>query len=58
MEDSRATVRVSIDLALASQRAFDVFVEELIAALARGGMDFEPGGRVNADELEIGRVVD
>src|SRR5258708_29368409 len=59
MDDSRTTVCVSIDIALAPVVAFDVLIEELATALARGGMSFEAGtnGRVVQGELEVGRVV-
>ena len=59
MEDSRTTVCVSIDIALAPVVAFDVLIEELATALARGGMSFEAGtnGRVVQGEFEVGRVV-
>src|SRR5260221_5086882 len=59
MEDSRTTVCVSIDIALAPVVAFDVLIEELATALARGGMSFEAGtnGRFVQGELEVGRVV-
>src|SRR5260221_168519 len=59
MDDSRTTVCVSIDIALAPAVAFDVLIEELATALARGGMSFEAGtnGRVVQGELEVGRVV-
>ena len=59
MEDSRTTVCASIEIALAPVVAFDVLIEELATALARGGMSFEAGtnGRVVQGELEVGRVV-
>ncbi len=59
MEDTRTTLCVSIDLALASTMAFDVLVQELAVALAQGGMGFEPGpnGRLTEGELEVGRVI-
>ncbi len=60
--DSRETstaVRASIDLVLDPSAAFDVFVEELSAALARLGMRLDPGpnGRVTEGTAELGRVV-
>jgi SAM-dependent methyltransferase len=60
MEDKKTTIRLSIDLTLASEQAFDVFVEELASALAREGIRFEamPDGRVTAGEREIGHVID
>lgn len=59
MEETRTTVRVSIDLALAPAMAFDLFAEELAVALPQGGMSFEagPNGRVTEGELEVGGVV-
>src|SRR5260370_6869774 len=59
MDDSRTTVCVSIDIALAPVVACDVLSEELATALARGGMSFEActNGRVVQGELEVGRVV-
>jgi SAM-dependent methyltransferase len=59
MENTRTTVRVSMDVALAPEVAFDVIIEELATALAQGGMGFEAGanGRVTGGELEVGRVV-
>jgi SAM-dependent methyltransferase len=59
MEETRTTVRVSIDLALAQASAFEVLAEEIAAALAHGGMNFERGlnGHVTEGELEVGRVV-
>jgi SAM-dependent methyltransferase len=54
-----STVRVSMDVALDPSVAFDVFVEGLVTALARAGLDFEPGatGHVNENGHEVGRVV-
>ena len=59
MNDTSATVRVSIGVALEPAVAFDVLVEELAAALARVGIVFEPGpnGRVAHGDLEVGQVV-
>ena len=59
MPDTPTTLRLSLDLALAPQAAFDVLVEELAAALARAGIVFEPGpgGRVIEGEFEVGRVI-
>jgi len=59
MENTRTTVCVSIDIALAPMEAFDAFIEELATALAQGGMGFEagPSGRVTEGEIEVGRVV-
>jgi SAM-dependent methyltransferase len=60
MYDSRATLQLSIGLALEPPAAFAVLVEELAAALARSGITFEPGpdGRVVEGEFEVGRVID
>lgn len=59
MEATRTMVCISIDLALASMAAFDIFVEELAAALTQGGMGFEAGanGRITEGEFEVGRVI-
>lgn len=59
MEDTRTTVRVSIAIALALQATFDVVTQDLIAALAQAGMNFETGanGRISEGEYEVGRVV-
>ena len=59
MEATRTMVCISIDLALASRTAFDVFVEELAVALTQGGMGFEAGanGRMTEGEFEVGRVI-
>lgn len=58
MEDNRTTIRVSMDIALASTEAFYMFIDELATALAQGGMSLEagPNGRVTEGELEVGRV--
>ncbi len=49
-EDRTMGVRAGIDLVLEPSAAFDEFVEELSAALARLGMRLDPGpgGRVAA----------
>ncbi len=59
MEDSRTTVYVGIDIALAPMVAFDVLVEELAMALMRERMSFETGanGRIVQDGFGVGRVV-
>ena len=59
MPDTPTTLRLSLELALAPQAAFDVLVEELAAGLARAGIVFEPGpgGCVIEGEFEIGRVI-
>jgi SAM-dependent methyltransferase len=59
MEATRTTLSISIDLALASTKAFDVFLEELAVALAQEGMSFEAemNGRLSVGEFEVGRVV-
>jgi len=56
--ETGTTVRISIDVALEPQAAFDLVVEELAAALARAGMTFEAGaqGRVTEGDVEVGRV--
>ena len=60
MSDNRATLRLSLDLALEPTAAFDILIEELAAGLARAGLIFEPGpnGRVLAGEFEVGRVLE
>ncbi|HEY6410937.1 MAG TPA: methyltransferase domain-containing protein [Ktedonobacteraceae bacterium] len=60
MEDIKTTVSVSMDIALAPARAFDVFIEELATALVQAGMGLEvgPNGRVVQGELEVGRIVE
>lgn len=60
MEDSRTSVRISIEIALAPAVAFDVLIEELATALVQRGMSLEAGtnGRVIQGELEVGRVVE
>jgi SAM-dependent methyltransferase len=52
-------IRTSVDLKLEPSSAFAAFVEELSAALARLGMEFQPGinGRVMEGIVEVGRVV-
>jgi SAM-dependent methyltransferase len=59
LEANRATVRVSIDLALAPEAAFDVIVEEVSIALAQQGISFEPGpnGRITENGRKVGQVV-
>ncbi|MDP3768515.1 MAG: methyltransferase domain-containing protein [Dehalococcoidia bacterium] len=59
MKDTGTTVSLSIDVALDPSPAFDVFVEDLAAALARAGVRFEagPDGRVIEGGTEVGRVV-
>jgi len=54
-----ATINLSIDLALEPAVAFGLLVEELVAALARSGLTFEPGpgGRVVEGPHEVGRVI-
>src|SRR5579863_2178207 len=58
MKDSSVTMCVSMDIALASTEAFNVFIDELAIALAQEGMSLEagPNGRVTEGELEVGRV--
>jgi SAM-dependent methyltransferase len=59
MEKNRTTISISIDIALAPTVAFDVFVEELAAALIQGRMSLEagPNGRVVQGDFEVGRVI-
>lgn len=59
MSADTTTVRASVELALAPDEAFEVFVEELGDALARSGARFEPGagGRLVEGDVEVGRVV-
>jgi SAM-dependent methyltransferase len=59
MDETRTTVGVSIDLALAPAEAFAIFIDDLATALAEGGMGFEagPNGRVTMGEFEVGRVI-
>ncbi len=54
-----STVYVSLDVALEPARAFELLVEELVSALDRAGIEFEPGadGRIAAGEFEVGRIV-
>jgi len=54
-----ATLKLSLELSLAPEAAFDILIEELAAGLAREGLSFEPGpdGRVMEDGFEVGRVV-
>lgn len=58
MEQTRTTVRVSIDIAVAPAAVFDVLARELATALEQGGMSFESGlnGRVVQGALEVGHV--
>jgi Activator of Hsp90 ATPase homolog 1-like protein len=59
MADNGTTVRVSIDVTLDALAAFDVFSEELTAALVSIGIRFDSGmnGRLSEADLEVGRVV-
>jgi SAM-dependent methyltransferase len=52
-------VHISVDLRLDQPSAFTAIVEELTTALARLGMQFQPGvgGRVTEGAVEVGRVV-
>ena len=52
------SIRISVDLRLDRSSAFEALIEELITALARLGMQFEPGvdGRVMEGNVEVGRV--
>jgi hypothetical protein len=49
MEDTKTMVCVSMDIALAPTRTFDMFIEELATALVQAGMGLEagPNGRVS-----------
>ncbi len=60
MEESKTTVRTSIDITLIPARAFEVFIDELFTALHQAGMDLEAGsnGRVIQDDFEVGRIVE
>ena len=53
-----ADIQVSIVLALAPKKAFDVLVEELRMGLARLGLSLEPGpkGRMTEGPHQVGRV--
>lgn len=53
------TIRVAMDLGLAPAAAFDLLLEELVAALERGGLRFEPGpgGAVLQGAVTVGTVV-
>lgn len=52
-------LRMSVELELDPADAFRAFVEELLAALRRQGLRFEPGpeGRVTENGMTVGRVV-
>ena len=58
MPDEADRIRLSIDLPLAPQTAFDVVARELAAALARHGIHFEPAsdGRISDGDLVVGEV--
>jgi SAM-dependent methyltransferase len=60
MSETTTTVRASIDVGLDPATAFAVFGEDLAAALAALGIEFEagPGGHVTAGAVTVGRVVD
>lgn len=53
------SLRVSIDVPLGPEQAFDVLVEELVTALAGKGMRFRPGpsGSIFEGEFKVGTVV-
>lgn len=59
MNDTAATLRAGIDVALEPASAFAVLAEELTAGLARLGIRFEAGaqGHVTESAVEVGRVV-
>jgi len=59
LTDTTTTVRISIELELDRQTAFDLLVQELATALERVGIQFEGGarGRVVENGVEVGRVV-
>ena len=58
--DTGISLSASIDLALDPAPAFEVFVDELAAGLARRGMRFEagPAGRILEGDIVVGRVVE
>ncbi len=60
MPDTTTTVSVSMTSALAPAAAFEALIEELVIALDRAGLRFEPGpdGRVTQDDFEVGRVTE
>lgn len=60
MPDATTTVSLSMDSALAPAVAFETLIEELVIALDRAGMRFEPGpgGRVTQGAFEVGRVIE
>src|SRR5581483_2764188 len=59
MESSKTTISICVDIALTPMVAFDVFVEELAAALIQQGMSLEtgPSGRIIQTGFEVGRVL-
>lgn len=59
MEASRTTVSMSIELAFAPMKSFEVFIEELTVALTQNGISFEAGanGRITEGGFEVGRVI-
>jgi ubiquinone/menaquinone biosynthesis C-methylase UbiE len=60
MSETTTTVSVSMRTALDPSTAFDALVEELVLALDRVGMRFEPGpnGRITQGDFEVGRVTE
>src|SRR2546430_9191961 len=53
-DDTRTTLRASMDMPLEPAQAFDTLIEELAGSLSRLGMDFSPGadGRLTAGGFE------
>ncbi len=60
MPDATTTMSLSMDSALAPAAAFETLIEELVIALDRAGMRFEPGpsGRVTQGAFDVGRVTE
>lgn len=57
-EGATTTVLVSMESPLAPAEVFETLVEELVSALDRAGLHFEPGpaGRITQGTFEVGRV--
>ena len=60
MPDATTTVSLSMESALTPAATFEALIEELVIALDRAGMRFEPGpdGRVTQGSFEVGRVTE
>lgn len=60
MPDATTTVSVSMESALAPAAAFATLIEELVSALDRAGLRFEPGpdGRVTQGAFVVGYVTE